>query len=412
MWRFLSLSLLVPLVLLAPSTARAADDEPSLQGKKLSEWIVLLRGDKAQTDRQTLLHALGCSASHPEAWKSQIRLREAGVIAVAIIGPQKSRDVFPALLGALRNDADESIRRLAAYHLGRLGAKVHEDNTEKPSMAIKLDDVAALSNDKSPKVREASARSLGQLKEDAKEAVPKLVAALQDPHEGTQAAAAEALRILGKSLYVRDALPQLEAALKNPKTNTIARVQIVITMGIIGPEANAKVLGDVLKDPAAPNELRIAVAETLGQLVKLDSVADLKAVLAVKDGTPLELRRACVAALDKFGPDAKPALEELMKGMHDKDKYMRTLSMHAIGRIGKYLGSDSKAVVKDLLTICNDPILEVRIAAIETLGNLGADAIGDDLPAVQNKLTELGKDSQRGVRDAAADAMKKLKPAP
>jgi len=158
--------------------------------------------------------------------------------------------------------------------------------------------------------------------------------------------------------------------------------------------------------------LRVTVAETLGQLVRRNSVPDLQAVLAQKSAS-VELRRKCVEALDKFGPDAKPALPELMKAAReDKDKFIRTTALHALGGIGKDLGADSRAVVKDLLTICNDPIFEVRLAAIETLGNLGAEAIGADLPAVLNKLNDLSKDSQRAVRDTAADAVKKLKPTP
>jgi HEAT repeat protein len=56
--------------------------------------------------------------------------------------------------------------------------------------------------------------------------------------------------------------------------------------------------------------------------------------------------------------------------------------------------------------------LEVRLAAIETLGNLGADAIGDDLKTVLDKMNDLSKDSQRAVRETAAQTAKKLKPAP
>src|SRR5580693_6773893 len=99
MWRFLSVSLLVTFVLLSPSTARAADDEPAVGGKKLSEWLEILKGNTARTQRATLLQGLGVAASHPTVWKLQTDLRKGGVLALAIIGPQKSREVFPALLG-------------------------------------------------------------------------------------------------------------------------------------------------------------------------------------------------------------------------------------------------------------------------------------------------------------------------
>jgi HEAT repeat protein len=419
MGRFLSLSLLVPLILLTPSAVRAADDDPVLQFKRLSEWIELLRGEQGQTTRQTLLQALGCAASHPKVWHSWLlQRREAGLLAVSLIGPQKSPNVFPALLGALRNDPEENIRRGAALSLGRLGKKVHDDNKEMRGTSIKLTEVRnglveALRADKSPKVREACARSLGQLQEDATEAIPALVHALKDADENTQAAAGEALRVLGLTITIRDKLPELEEALKNPKTNTLARVQIAVTLGLIGRSVavDNRGLREVLKDAKTPGELRVAVAETLGTLGSSSAVEDLTAVLAAKDSSQA-LRHACLVALDSFGTDAKPALPELKKGLNDKDKFIRTQSMHVIGRIGKELGPESKEIVKELLKITNDPIFEVRLAAIETLGNLGAEAMSDALPMVLERLTELAKDGQRTIRDAAEDAKKKLKPAP
>ncbi len=429
MWRFLSLSLLVSLILFVPPAARADDDEPTSRGRKLSEWIVRLRGDKARADRRTALLALGCTASHPSAWKWQIIQREAACYALEDIGPQKSSAVFPALLAALHDDPEENIRALAAQSLGRLGGKVHADTKAGTiTKPIKLDDVrdglaAALASDKSPKVREASGRALGKLGSDGNEAVPKLVAALKDAHEGTQEAAAESLRMIAadftESLAIRESLPRLEDVLKDPNAGTLARTQVAITMGIIRQDVNAKVVADLLKDSATPDDLRITLARTLGKLAdvptnkaKAESVAALKDVLAAKDGPTLELRLACVAALDTFGPDAKPALPELMKALHDKDVIMRTSSMHAIGRIGAHLGSESKEVVKELLAMTKESTFEVRLAAIETLGNLGPNAIGDDLPDVLKRLTELSKDNDRAVKESAADAMKKLKPSP
>ena len=416
MWRFLSLSLLVTFVLQSPSAARA-DDEPTVANKKLSEWLENLKGTRARADRATLLQGLGAAASHPVVWKSQVDMRKAGVLAVAIIGPQKSREVFPALVAALRDDPDETVRNLAAQKLGLLGGKVHDDRKEGRGPDIKLDEVRdglvfALQTDKSAKVREACARSLGQLQEDPTKVVPSLAAALKDPNAPIQVAAAEALRVFGSSLAVRDELPKLEEALQNPKTNIVARVRIVVTMLSIDKDAsfNVVVLTSILKNEKEPDELRTAVAVTLGKIVKPETVADLKGVLAQEDAN-LELRRKCIEALDNFGADAKPALPELIKAMSDKDKFIRTSSMHAIGRIGKYLGNDSKPVVKKLLEICNESIPEVRSAAIETLGNLGPDTIGDDLPKVLEKLTELTKDSQSSTRNAANDALKKLKPA-
>src|SRR5262249_48881034 len=151
-------------------------------------------------------------------------------------------------------------------------------------------------------------------------------------------------------------LPELEEALKDPKTNTLARVFLVTTIGIIGRdfEVNNKTLLAVFVDAATPDELRIALAETLGVLGGDGGAVDaLKTELAKADGS-VELRRACVRALDSFGPKAKPALPELKKALYDKDKFVRTDALHAIGRIGKDLGDDRKEIVKELLVISNE----------------------------------------------------------
>jgi HEAT repeat protein len=419
MWRSLSLSLLVPLVVLTPAVTRAADDEPVIQDKKLSEWIEMLRGEQAKADRGAALGALGSAAAHPDAWKFQIVRRSAGVLAVSLVPSQHSPKVFPALLDALQNDPEESVRRGAALSLGRLGAKVHDDN-DKLARKINLSDVrdglaGVLRADKSAKVREACAKSLGQLQEDSTRTVPALVVALKDPDGSVQATAADAVRQFGKSIPVRDALPQIEAALKDPKTNTLARVRLAIAIGIAGrPPATPidnQALIDVLNEGATPEELRLVVVETLGLLGNRNAVDSLTKVLGAEKSS-LELRRACLAALDNFGAAAKPALPQLRKGLRDKDKFIRTLSMHVIGRLGRELGPEGKEVVKELLEIISDPVYEVRVAAIETLGNLGADALGDELPEVLKRLEKLSKDGQKGVREAAEDARKKLKQTP
>jgi HEAT repeat protein len=418
MWRPLSLSLLVPLVLLTPPTARAADDDPVFQNRPLSEWIEMLRGDRARADRETALLALGSPAAHANAWKHQARLREAGLLGVSLIGPQRSPKVFPALLAALQDDPEESIRRGAAQSLGRLGAKVHDENPNR-SRKISLDEVrrglAAGLKDKSPKVREACAGALGQLLEEPASTVPDLVAALKDPDGATQAAAADSVRRFGNLFAARDALPQLEAALKDPKTNTLARVRLAITIGIIGRQpattVNTKVLLDVLNEEATPEDLRLAIIETLGRLGDRNAVDALTKMLGDKNAS-LELRRACLTALDNFGAAARPALPQLRKCLHDKDKFIRTQSMHVIGHLGRDLGPEGKEIVKELLKITGEPVFEVRVAAIETLGNLGADALGDELTAVLDRLAELTKDTQRGVREAAEEARKKLKQTP
>jgi HEAT repeat protein len=398
------------------SSARAADEDPIIQNKKLSEWVEILRGDKGKVQRETALQALGSAASHPNVWKSQARLREAALLAVSVAGA-KQPQVFPALLSALRDDPDEAIRRRAAYQLGRLGGIVSEEN-KTTSKKIRLDDVRsglilALTKDKAGKVREASARALGQLQNDAvPDAVEPLVAALKDRHEDTQVAAAESLRSLATTITVGEALPKMAEVLKDPKANTMVRVQIALAMGIAGKQkvdVDTRPLLEVLGEQASPDELRVVCGESLGFIAKPSAVEGLAKVLGEKKAS-VELRRACINSLGAFGPAAKPALPALRENLKDKDTYVRTNSMYVIGRMGKELGADSKEVVKELLKLTGDPIFEVRVTAIDTLGNLGAEVVGDSMQEVMDRLNSLSKEGQVKIREAAEDAKKKLKP--
>jgi HEAT repeat protein len=80
--------------------------------------------------------------------------------------------------------------------------------------------------------------------------------------------------------------------------------------------------------------------------------------------------------------------------------------------MGKQLGGDAREVITALLVGLNDGVAEVRLAAVEALGALGSDTLGADAPAVRERLGAVSRDSQKAVRDAALDALKKLAPTP
>ena len=71
---------------------RADGDEPELRGRKLSEWLEMLRGQQAEKDRHVALLALGVAASGPSFWQPYLHhQRRAGLLAVELIGPGKSK---------------------------------------------------------------------------------------------------------------------------------------------------------------------------------------------------------------------------------------------------------------------------------------------------------------------------------
>src|SRR6266851_112164 len=260
MARRLPLLVLTMLVfLLVPPAARAEEDDPVFRDRRLSEWLEMLKGDKAAEDKQAALFVLGTSAGLPSMWPRLVNTRIAGLIAVEWIGPVKSRKVLPAINAALRDDPEPRIRESAASALGRLSIKARDEK-------IRFDDsrdalIAALRNDKAGTVRKAAATALGQLGYDAEKAVSALAAALRDPHLDTQAAAAATLHRLEK--VARDALPELQAVIHDTKANVVTRLYSIKAVGGIGSDALSAlaVLVEVMTDAKAPTDLRAASAE-------------------------------------------------------------------------------------------------------------------------------------------------------
>jgi HEAT repeat protein len=404
--------------LLTPGPSRGGDEDPTLKGRKLSEWLELLHGDGDAGSLNMILLCVGGSAYQPVA-DMQYRYRRAALIAVEVIGPAKSRKVIPAVAMALRNDPDARVREGAAQALGRLSIKAKKQNFRFTDAREAL--VTALRTDRTGPVRQAAAMALGTVDPDSPRQIflvidPTgltgfLAAALKDPHIGTSNAAAETLRKIGKGAY--EVVPDMLEVVKNSKADSLTRIPLIHCLGKIGsPDANAAVpiLKEALTDAQAPLDVRRAAAENAASFGR--EGFDLIPVLAnllTDAASPVELRRAAVYGLDEFGSDTRTSLPAVKKAVGDPDKFVRCLAMHALGQMGRDLGDEAPSVVKLLLKTLEDPVIEVRVAALETFGNLGQEALGADAKAVVDRVTDLTRNSRKEVREAAENALKKLK---
>jgi HEAT repeat protein len=376
-----------------------ADEEPMFRDRPLSAWVAVLTGDK------------------------EVKHRQGALIALERIGPGKSDKVLPAVTAALASaDQDEAVREAAAQALGKMYDRFKQDGG-----AIRWDGArdglaTALRADKSPAVREAAATALGRMEDDAVKAIPDLKAALKDGNQAVRSAAADALRRIAASpdrdaaKLVADALPELEQLVKDKNADHLGRAAAALAIGQIGaPDALPAVatLGDTAADDKAPADVRKAAVEALGRLGEDAAAASTKlaAVLSAADAPPA-LRRAAVEALDRFGPAAKSAVPALKKAVSDDDKFIRIVSLHALGRLGPALGADAKDVVAVLLPRIDDDLIEVRVAAIQAVGALGREAMGAELKNAVARLTVAAGDSRPEVRDAATAALARLKSNP
>jgi HEAT repeat protein len=391
--RWTPFALLIVLMLLLAPTGRA-EDEPTLRDRKLSAWLTDLHEGK---DPKT---------------------RKQGVLAVELIGQERSRKVVPALVKALQEDKDAGVRAYAARAVGRSVAKAMEQaradkKDELPRFDNARDALAkALRTEKSETVREAAATALGYIGPDARGAVGSLAFALKDKNPATVKAAATALKRMGKD--ARDALDELQTLLGDKKADTEARTDAAVALGQIRPTAiqALPVMKEVLADTKANLPIRRAVAEALGKMGRdgSDAAAALADVLTAKD-SHVDLRLAAVTSIEQFGTDGKPAVPALIKAAADSDRFVRCLAMQVLGRMGRELDTHRKDAVKALLKSADDSNVEVSVAAIEALAALSADGLAGEADEVVKKLDAIiRREGRRAIREAAQTARDKIRP--
>jgi HEAT repeat protein len=388
--RLAALLFAILFLIIRSSVLRAADD-PEVEGKPLSQWLEILQGDKDPRNRRIAL----------------LMLDEVGL---------KSRKVVPAAVRSLRDDESPMIKEVAAQLLGKLALEA-ADLSKRSNNADKdaVDDFKrafdalheAAHYDRVPKVRAAAATALGRLGSDAKSAVPALIALLKDKDDTPRAAAAEALGRIG--VEAQDAVPALLEVLKDRQADPQPRIRAAFALGRLGVGDAGQVvtaLAETLAEPQAPADLRKTTADSLsllckgGRLGKEAAPAVSPLVQALRDKENVELRRSAAAALDQIGAEAKVALPDVKSALQDDDKFVRCQVLHLIGRFGAE-GADA---LPDILRCSReDTVLEVRLAAIETLG-----ALGLKTPEVEAELQTAANSSQIAIRDAARRSLKKL----
>jgi HEAT repeat protein len=348
-----------------------ADQDETVLGKTRTQWLQLLKTAK------------------------EVKVRRAALIALEVLGPKMS-GVTDGVIESLEKDADAEVRRDAAQALARMGADAKGA----------VDALAeALKKDKDGNVREASARGLGRLAAQVDTQTFILAAALTDPHAGTRAAAAETLHTLGDKAKL--ALPQLLKVLVDKKADRFPRMYAARIVARFDTEAQTTVpaLLSVSVDREAPVKVREAAVEALGRLgaAAEDAAGPLANIIQAKE-EKAELRRAAVVSLGKVGGKAALAWPALKIAIKDGDGGVRYQAIRLAGSLAK----EDKTIVTSLAEAAlKDENVENRLAAIQELGQLG-ELAADAAPT----LVQLSSDSRGSIREAAADALKKIKSSP
>ena len=370
-------AVMVLLSLSLPARAGQVKDNPEFNGKKMSEWIVMLKEDQTPRKRRAAALALGqIVADHKD---------EKTIAAAAL----------PPLAKAVRSDPSPLVRGQAAEILGQQPAEL--------GAAFVSDLVECLRGEKDPKTKADVATAIGRFGPLSRAAVLALTGALKETDPKAKAAVAEALGRIGPD--AKTAATELLPLVK--ESDTGVRRAAIFALGRIDPDDPGPVsaaLCAVMKTEK-DRDLRLETVISLGLLGDRSTEAAEAIALALVE-KDAELRKQAARSLAKLGRAAKHVTQLLKDtAKTDADKDVRLDCIHTLGVA---FGAEAKELIPFFTErLKGDPDFEVRIGVADELGSLGP-AGKDALPALRAAQT----DSQIKVRAAAAAAIKQIeKPA-
>jgi HEAT repeat protein len=360
----------------------------------ISDLALALPAEKNARVRKAMAWALGQfgkqAAAAVPALAEMLKDKEPETRLAAVSALEKIGDpALPALARAIRSKHDD-VRKAALDALAKSKGTATEDAVPDLVEALKADDT---------QVRLGAVIILGKIGPAARAAVPNLGEALEDANDEVGIKAAEALGKIGKA-----GVPALAKGLKSE--NEKVRKLAAHGLGQAGEAARvaAPALADLVADKKAGIEARTSAAFALaraGTGLKVPAQPLVDALIEKAGGkTQSEIeaandfRRHISVALANIGT---PAVEPLVDTLKELNPFVRQYVREALGKIGK------PAVPALIDALKNGTSFPVRSGAIAALGEIG--------PAAREAVAELTaalQDPDRGISNAAKDALKKI----
>lgn len=220
-------------------------------------------------------------------------------------------------------------------------------------------------------------------------AVPSLVEMFKDKDVAMRVAAAEILGDMGP--VAKDAVPDLIAALNDEDAGVCNMVKVAL--GKIKDARAIKPLIDTFKQKSKRNEAATGAAEESLAQIGSDAIPALNT--ALKNEAP-KVKEASARTLGKMGLAAKDAVPALIEALKDEDVGVRRTVITALGEI-----KDPRAVEPLIETFYRDQSLDNP--APVALGKIGSEAVS---PLVKNL-----KNEKEGIRKFSASALGEIGPA-
>jgi HEAT repeat protein len=366
--------LLLAFLVTSIAPAARADDDPSFNGRKMSEWLVMLKDDSVPRKRRAAAVALGQIASENK---------------------ETRKFVLPALAAALRSDPTPAVRGQAAVTLGQ--------QPPEYAGAFVSELAECLRTEKDTTVKIDVSVTLGRIGKLAKAAILPLTTILNDPDAKVRATAAEALGRIGSD--AKTATPTLLKLLKDAEP--AVKQQAIFALGRVepdDPEPVVAVFVAILKNETS-RDLRLETVVALGLMVP-KTVEVAAAVSGTLTDPDAETRKQACLTMAKLGFVARKSESAIRNVMiSDADKEVRAVAVRALTAV---YGSDAAEVIPVMTErLKADTDFEVRVAIAEELGSFG--------PAGKKAVSALRaamKDPQIKVREAATLAIRQIEKPP
>lgn len=325
------------------------------------------------------------------------------------------------LMKALQS-TDNSERTVAMYELRRLGL----DAAPATAQLIQALD------DPEREIRALAVGILENIGEEASPAIPKLIDRLgkdklqrivtDAPTTNVGFSAACALGKMGS-----EAVGPLVRCLEHK--NPAARVRAVYALGWIGPKAKVATTALIRLLEDEDEMARMAAIQAIAQISpEAKNPEDKNVIPAILKRLDDENRGVRVAAVDALGsikPTTRPAVEGLIKALHDKEGLVQAHAANALGNLGDKAISAVPALCETLKSCGGYPYPDghpyfwrpIALTAARALGRIGPaakEAVPALLETLGNKEATLNPYGQPtsncSVRAEAAKAVARIAP--
>ena len=288
---------------------------------------------------------------------------------------------------SLLHSKDLEEQRLAAFNLSKMGREAVGALKELRTVLKAKDDV----------LRFYALRALAAAGPAAQQAVPDLIAVLQEDHPLLSRHAAAALAQLGK-----EAVPPLSKLLQHP--NPRLRRHAVVALGKMGAVAEAAhpaLFHCLLQDESYL--VRRRVAEALEQNPINTPAARAALLKTLRQETDPDVAASAAISLGKIGTEAVPDLLKLLEDSSEDCRYHAAIAL-------RQLRSEAVPAVKPLTKLLTSREADVRQAATRALAAIGEPALPALLETLREPEASFREGALIGLTEMGSSAARAVKP--